>query len=105
VQQQRLSRQEKYIAEKKRHLGVLYEVASCINRADSLEDLLNRFLLTLKEVVNAEAATVRLLDKDGKMRLVASIGLTDEAVALEDYLPSPSCLCGRAATDSEIKVR
>ena len=105
VQQQRISRQEKYIAEKKRHLGVLYEVASCINRADSLEDLLNRFLLTLKEVVNAEAATVRLLDKDGKMRLVASIGLTDEAVALEDYLPSPSCLCGRAATDSEIKVR
>lgn len=105
VQQQRLSRQEKYIAEKKRHLGVLYEVASCINRADSLEDLLNRFLLTLKEVVNAEAATVRLLDKDDKMRLVASIGLTDEAVALEDYLPSPNCLCGRAATDSEIKVR
>ena len=80
-------------------------MASCINSADSLDDLLNRFLLTLKEVVNAEAATVRLLDKDGKMRLVASIGLTDEAVALEDYLPSPSCLCGRAATDSEIKVR
>ncbi|QTR49917.1 GAF domain-containing sensor histidine kinase [Candidatus Thiothrix anitrata] len=105
MQQQRLSRQEKYIAEKKRHLGVLYEVASCINRADSLEDLLNRFLLTLKEVVKAEAATVRLLDKDGKMRLVASIGLTEEAVALEDYLPSPNCSCGRAATDSEIKVR
>lgn len=105
IQQQRLNRQEKYIAEKKHHLEVLYEVASCINRSDSLEDLLNRFLLTLKKVVNAEAATVRLLDKEGKLRLVASIGLTDEAIALEDYLPSPHCLCGLAATDSEIKVR
>jgi two-component system nitrate/nitrite sensor histidine kinase NarX len=105
VQQQRLSRQEKYLAQKKRHLSVLYEVASCINRADSLEDLLSRFLYTLKDVVNAEAAAVRLLDKEGKMRLVASVGLTAEAVKLEDTLPSPNCLCGRAATDCEIKVR
>lgn len=105
AQQQRLNRQEKDIAQKKRHLDILYEVASCINRADSLEDLLNRFLLTLKEVVNAEAATVRLLDKDGNMRLVASIGLTEDAIALEDYLPAPECLCGRAADEREIKVR
>ena len=105
VQQQRLSRQEKYLAQKKRHLSVLYEVASCINRADSLEDLLSRFLYTLKDVVNAEAAAVRLLDKEGKMRLVASVGLTAEAVKLEDSLPSANCLCGRAAADCEIKVR
>ncbi|MDD5394714.1 MAG: histidine kinase [Thiothrix sp.] len=105
MQQQRLSRQEKYIEQKQRYLGVLYEVASCLNRADSLEDLLNRFLFTLKDVVNAEAATVRLLDKDGNMRLVASIGLTEEAEALEDSLPIPNCLCGRAATECEIKVR
>ncbi len=63
MQQKRMDRQEKYLAQKKRHLSVLYEVASCINRADSLEDLLNRFLHTLKDVVNAEAATVRLLDQ------------------------------------------
>lgn len=105
VQQQRLNRQEKYIQEKKRHLSVLYEVASCLNRADSLEDLLNRFLHTLKGVVNAEAAAVRLLDKEGKMRLVASIGLNPEAVSREEFLPAPDCLCGLAAADRDIKMQ
>ena len=105
MQQKRLSRQEKYLAQKKRHLSVLYEVASCVNRADSLEDLLKRFLHTLKDVIKAEAATVRLLDRDGNMRLVSSIGLNAEAVKLEETLPSPTCLCGGAATDRDIKVR
>lgn len=105
MQQKRMDRQEKYLSQKKRHLSILYEVASCINRADSLEDLLKRFLHTLKEVVNAEAATVRLLDRDGKMRLVSSIGLTPDAVKLEETLPMPNCLCGYAARDRQIKMR
>jgi two-component system nitrate/nitrite sensor histidine kinase NarX len=105
MQQQRMSRQEKHLSQKKRHLSILYEVASCINRADSLEDLLKRFLHTLKEVVNAEAATVRLLDRDGNMRLVSHIGLTDEAVELEETLPVPGCLCGQAANERDIKMR
>lgn len=102
MQQKRMDRQEKYLAQKKRHLQILYEVASCINHADNLEDLLARFLHTLKDVVNAEAATVRLLDKDGQMRLVSSIGLSEEAVAREEVLPAPNCLCGRAAGGQEI---
>lgn len=105
IQQQRFSRQERSIEQKQRHLGVLYEVASCVNRADSLDDLLNRFLFTLKEVVNAEAATVRLLDQEGKMRLVASVGLSEEVATLEKSLPVTNCLCGRAVSDCEIKVR
>lgn len=105
MQQKRMSRQEKYLSQKKRHLSILYEVASCINRADSLEDLLKRFLHTLKEVVNAEAATVRLLDREGKMRLVSSVGLDAEAVKQEETLPMPGCLCGHAASERAIKMR
>ncbi|MBU0655609.1 MAG: GAF domain-containing protein [Gammaproteobacteria bacterium] len=105
MQQKRMHRQEKYLSQKKRHLSILYEVASCINRADSLEDLLKRFLHTLKDVVNAEAATVRLLDREGKMRLVSSIGLDTEAIKLEETLPAPNCLCGYAASDRQIKMR
>lgn len=104
VQQQRLSRQERYIKEKKRHLSVLYEVASCINRAENLDDLLHRFLITLKDVVGAEAATVRLLDKNNSMRLVASIGMQPEAIKLEETLPAPGCLCGVALREGKLQV-
>ena len=105
VQQKRLSRQTEYIKQKKHYLSVLYEVASCINQSQNLEDLLQQFLYTLTGVVKAEAATVRLLDKEGQMRLVASIGLSDEIIAKDDVLPMPSCLCGKAATDGKIQVR
>ncbi|CAA6828129.1 MAG: Nitrate/nitrite sensor protein (EC [uncultured Thiotrichaceae bacterium] len=101
----RLSRQAKYIQQKKHYLNVLYDVASCINRSQNLEDLLNQFLLTLKDVVNAEAATVRLLDREGQMRLVASIGLSDEVIEKEKIMPAPECLCGKAAESGEIITR
>lgn len=105
VQQERLSRQTQYIKQKKHYLSVLYDVASCINQSQNLEDLLQQFLYTLTGVVKAEAATVRLLDQSGAMRLVASIGLSDEVIAKEETLPSPSCLCGKAAEDGKIQVR
>ena len=94
VQQNRLVRQTEYIKQKKHYLSVLYEVASCVNQSQNLEDLLQQFLYTLTGVVKAEAATVRLLDNNDQMRLVASIGLSDEVIAKEDTLPLPSCLCG-----------
>jgi len=61
-------------------------------------------LHTLTTVVKAKAATVRLLDNDDQMRLVASIGLSDEVIKLEDTLPAPTCLCGKALTDAKIMV-
>ncbi|HFC92861.1 MAG TPA: histidine kinase [Leucothrix mucor] len=105
VQQKRLLRQTEYIKQKKHYLSVLYEVASCINQSQNLEDLLQQFLYTLTGVVKAEAATVRLLDNNDQMRLVASIGLSDEVIAKEDVLPQPDCLCGKAAVDGNIQVR
>jgi two-component system nitrate/nitrite sensor histidine kinase NarX len=105
VQQKRLLRQTEYIKQKRHYLSVLYEVASCINQSQNLEDLLQQFLYTLTGVVKAEAATVRLLDNKDQMRLVASIGLSDAVIAKEDVLPTPDCLCGKAATDGNIQVR
>ncbi len=105
VQQKRLLRQTEYIKQKKHYLSVLYEVASCINQSQNLEDLLQQFLYTLTGVVKAEAATVRLLDNNNQMLLVASIGLSDNIIAKEDTLPLPSCLCGKAAIDGKIQVR
>lgn len=104
LQQQRLSRQARHIEQKKHYLSVLYDVASCINQSNNLEDLLQRFLHTLTSVVNAKAATVRLLDKNDQMRLVASIGLSEEVIKQEETLPAPSCLCGKALTDATVMM-
>lgn len=105
VQQRRLSRQTEYIRQKKHYLNVLYDVASCINQSQNLEELLGQFLYTLTGVVKAEAATVRLLDKDNQMRLVASIGLSQAIIDKEEVIPAPSCVCSKAALDGEIQVR
>ncbi len=104
LQQLRLSQQARHIEQKKHYLSVLYDVASGINKSHNLEDLLQSFLHTLTTVVKAKAATVRLLDKDDQMRLVASIGLSDEVIKLEDTLPAPTCLCGTALTNAKIMV-
>ena len=103
-QKQRLAHQARHIEQKKYYLSVLYDVASCINKSHNLDELLQRFLETLTTVVNAKAATVRLLDKDDNMRLVASIGLSDEVVKKEELLPAPTCLCGKALTDAKVMV-
>lgn len=102
LQQERLSKQAQHIEQKRHHLSVLYDVASCINKSNNLEDLLQRFLHTLTSVVNAQAATVRLLDKNNQMRLVASIGLSDEIIRQEETLPAPDCLCGKVLNDSTV---
>lgn len=80
AQRQRLNRQERFIAQKKHHLQVLYDVASAINRSDNLEDLLQRFLTMLGNVVEAKAVAIRLLDSEGKLRLVAGSGLDNETM-------------------------
>ncbi|MBK8452423.1 MAG: histidine kinase [Thiofilum sp.] len=105
AQLQRLERQDRYIARKNHHLNVLYDVAAAINRADNLESLLDRFLVTLKGVVQAEAVAIRLLDKDNVLRLVASIGLDDEVMQRETAILATQCTCGKAFDEKEIRIR
>ena len=89
------SQQEAYIAEKKYHLSVLYDVADCINSSSGLDDLLHRFLLTLQGVVSAKAAAVRLL-VDDQLKLVASIGLPAGEGPDLWALSETSCSCVRS---------
>ncbi len=80
---------------KTQSLSILYDVAASINISSSLDDLLKRFLRTLTEVLHADAGAVRLLNKDDKMELVASIGFDDDLIEKERLLPTESCICGR----------
>lgn len=104
-QRQHMSRQEAHIKRKSYHLQVLHDVATAINRAESLEDLLHRFLNTLRNVVHAEAATIRLLDGENNLRVVASIGLDDDVMDRETTITADQCTCGKVMGDQQIKVR
>jgi len=102
AEQQRLyvEQQETYLAEKKYHLSVLYDVADCINSSSDLDDLLQRFLQTIQGVTNAKAAAVRLLDKDDSLRLVASIGLGPMLSDVHWSLENEQCVCVKSFADN-----
>lgn len=100
--QSQVRKQTKHIERKTHSLEVIYDVAASINISRDLDDLLTRFLFTLKDVVNARAAAVRLLNDEGQMRLVASVGLDDDLMELEQTIPSSECLCGIAHKDGNV---
>jgi two-component system nitrate/nitrite sensor histidine kinase NarX len=93
--EEQLLQHTQHTEQKTQSLGILYDVAASINISSSLEDLLKRFLKTLTEVNQANAGAVRLLNHEGKMELVASIGFDDELIEKEKVLPAESCVCGR----------
>ncbi len=97
-----VQRQTQRIAQKTRSLEILYDVAASMNMSIDLDDLLTRFLTTLKEIVGAEAAVVRLATEDGRMRMVASLGLSARTIDQERSVPVQRCLCGEALSKGAI---
>ncbi|MCK4950769.1 MAG: histidine kinase [Gammaproteobacteria bacterium] len=96
-----VSKQTERIAQKNRTLEVLYEIAARINISGDLEDLLKRFLPTLKDVLNAKTATVRLTNYDGQMRLIGDIGLDKHKTETAVLLPVLHCMHGKNIQDIE----
>ncbi len=103
--EQQLQRYTEHMDQKARSLSILYDVAASINVARDLDDLLRRCLDTLVEAVGAKAGAVRLVTRDGQMRLVASRGLDAEIVERERVLPAQSCLCGQAVVNDGVLVQ
>ena len=100
--QSQVRKQTKHIQRKTHSLEVIYDVAASINVSRDLDDLLTRFLFTLKDVVHARAAAVRLLTDENQMRLVASVGLDDDLMEREQTIPSNECLCGIAYKNGDV---
>lgn len=98
----RVARQTMRLAQKTASLKILYDVAAGIHQAESVEELLLRFLRVLKEMVDARAATVRLVMPDGTRRLIGSIGLDDGLVREQDMAPVDLCLCGSVLAPGDI---
>lgn len=91
------------IAQKSRSIQILHKVAENINQSRNLQELMSLFLNTMKDVVHAEAATVRLLDQDHQLELIASAGLEEEAIEKETLVDIGLCKCGQAIIRGDIQ--
>ncbi len=91
------------VEEKNQSLNILYEVATSINRSEDLDDLLSRFLQMLISLTNARAGTVRLRTDDDQLEMVASMGLNEQFVKEEQYVPIQRCLCGTSLTQGSVE--
>lgn len=100
--QSQVNKQTAHIKRKSHSLEIVYDVAASINVSRNLDDLLTRFLHSLKDVVKARAAVVRLMTDDNQMRLVASLGFDEDLMEREQVIPSDQCLCGTAFRDGNV---
>lgn len=98
----RVSRHTTRLAQKTASLKILYDVAASVNQAQNLEELLLRFLRVLKEMVNGVAASIRLEQPDGSLRVVGSIGVNNEVLREREMLPLALCLCGKALSPGDV---
>ena len=101
--QQEVDKQTHKVEEKNRSLNILYEVATSINQSKDLEDLLSRFLKMLIGLTNARAGTVRLRTDDDQLKMVASMGLNEQFVEEERFVPIQRCLCGTSLTQGSVE--
>lgn len=100
-----VQRQTAQFEHKNRSLQLLYDIATGISTSRDLNDLLTRFLHTMRDIVNAKAGMVRLIDDKGEMNLVSSFGMSDEAIECEQHVPVKRCLCGSAAISGEVQMQ
>ena len=93
------------LARKTQSLDILYAIATSLNQPGTLEQLLEGFLDTFIELVDARAASVRLVTGDGGTRLVASRGLAPEVVERDGLMPAGGCPCGWAASEGGLRIQ
>jgi len=93
------------LARKTQSLDILYDVASSLSQPGDLDKLLESFLDTFIELVDARAATVRVLTDDGQTRLVASRGLAADVVEKDRLMDTSLCQCGWTATEGGIRIQ
>jgi two-component system nitrate/nitrite sensor histidine kinase NarX len=101
----RVSSQIAHIANKSRSLEILYDIATSLSEAHNLEELMDQFLDSLMILVDARAASIRLISEDNSTILVASRGLSESVTKQEKAVPMSRCLCGHIAKHGGIGIQ
>lgn len=94
-----------HIAAKSRSLEILYDIATDLSTARNLDELLEQFLDTLMVLVDAKAASVRLLTDNNNSLLIASKGLSKETIKQEQCVSIDRCLCGNITKNGGLGVQ
>lgn len=85
-------------------LRALSEITTSLSTDSDLEDLLERFLSTMVKLAGAIGGAVRVATPDGAhLRLVGAIGLPQEVIEHEQYVPLECGICGKAAHTQTIE--
>jgi len=92
------------LARKTQSLDVLYAIATSLNQPGTLDQLLGSFLDTFIELIDARAASVRVVTEDGHTRLIASRGLDADAVKRDRSMELGRCHCGWCAIEGGIRI-
>ena len=87
----------------RKSLQILYEIVSSINTAHGLDDLLTRFMYTLKRITKSQAAAIWIAQNTGHIELSASSGI-DESLIPPERKDVRRCLYERALTEGKIWV-
>ncbi len=98
----RVARQTRRLAQQTTFLKVLYDVAAVINHANTLDDLLIRFLHVLKKMLSGRSANVSLMTAEGRLRLVGSVDENDVMLSGAEQLPIRICECGKPLTHGDL---
>lgn len=93
------------LARKTQSLDILYEVATSLSQPGGLEQLMEGFLDTFIELIDARGGSVRLATADGHTRLIASRGLAPEVIESDRLMPTGRCPCGLAATEGGLRIQ
>ncbi len=92
--QDKVEKQTSKIKDQDDSLKILYQIATTINETNNIEELNNSFLNILIKLTSAHAGTIRLVTDDRQLKMVASIGLTENFIRQECFVPIDRCLCG-----------
>jgi two-component system nitrate/nitrite sensor histidine kinase NarX len=93
------------LGRKTQSLDILYATATQLSQPGSFEQVLEGFLDTLIELMDARAASVRVATGDGHTRLIASRGLAPDVVERDRLMPVERCPCGWASTEGGLRIQ
>jgi two-component system nitrate/nitrite sensor histidine kinase NarX len=93
------------LGRKTQSLDILYATATRLSEPGSFEQVLEGFLDTLIELMDARAASVRVAAGDGHTRLIASRGLAPDVIERDRLMPVGRCPCGWASTEGGLRIQ